>query len=401
MLSRSLLVFVLTALVTFVSITPLVADEILETKVGPVDVAILLPDQPRPLRGLYMHVAHYKLKSDDRWAESSRAIGFGHIALNINLKENSRPRKLGMALEQSLAVFAQKTGRKELPKLPIVGIGHSAGGMCTPVLLGIPKRMLTSCVSCGWIADPEKVAAADPNLPMVFTLGAIPDGFKMLPSIQQRFEPARAEGMPWCLGLQWGCAHDFGQSAALFIPWSEAIAELRLPDRSPATGELIPLRAVSLEDGWLGDRRTIDSTFAAVCPYTEFEGDKRHAVWLPNRKVAYVWRAIQSRNPPLALMAETADGKIRLSEYNPKESHQMYVASGAEIRLSATTAGDLKATRVLFFNGDEKIGDASETPFRCQWRPGPGAHTIFAQSETAAGNLDVSHPALIVVRHRR
>ena len=43
-------------------------DTILKTKVGPVDVGLFIPADTKPLRGLYVHAAHYRIKSTDRWA---------------------------------------------------------------------------------------------------------------------------------------------------------------------------------------------------------------------------------------------------------------------------------------------------------------------------------------------
>jgi len=62
------------ALVTFTTL-PCRADKdtILKTKVGPVDVGLFIPADAEPLRGLYVHAAHYRIKADDRWAEASRA----------------------------------------------------------------------------------------------------------------------------------------------------------------------------------------------------------------------------------------------------------------------------------------------------------------------------------------
>ena len=374
-------------------------DTILTTKVGPVDVGLFIPADARPLRGLYVHAAHYRIKSTDRWAEASRAIGFGHIALNIDLKLNNRPKKLRKGLDDALKEFAAKTGRPELPHLPMIGIGHSAGGMVVPVLLASPERAITTCVSCGWITDPKKLKPSEKSMPMLFTLGAIPDAFKMLPGIEERFVPARREGLTWGLALQWGCAHDFANSATLFIPWCESIAAMRLPKYPPRTGGPVKLRDIKLSDGWLGQSPTIETNLATVAPYKDYKGDKTKAVWLPSRSVAFVWRAIQSQDPPVVLEASTADGSTKLPNANPKSERQMTIAPGGSIMLQATVRKGCSVSKIQYYDGDRLIGESTKAPWRFEWtQPPAGLRPVWAMWTSSDGEKGVSNPALIIVR---
>lgn len=59
-------------------------DLVLSNKFGEVTAAIFIPGEVPALRGLYVHAANDTLKADDRWAEAGRAIGFGHLALDID-----------------------------------------------------------------------------------------------------------------------------------------------------------------------------------------------------------------------------------------------------------------------------------------------------------------------------
>ena len=175
---------------------PEAADVVLGTQVGTVDVRIFIPRQAAPARGLIVHAANYVLKDDDRWAELCRQMRFAHVAMNIpNVqKATNRHQALAKALEQGLKEFAGKTGQPELTRLPAVGTGHSAGGLVTGVLLRDPGRTITNCIDCGWVMDPSKLAPEAARVPALFTMGAVPDDFKMLPSIEANFEPARRQG---------------------------------------------------------------------------------------------------------------------------------------------------------------------------------------------------------------
>lgn len=376
-------------------------DLVLSTKVSEVSVQLFIPEEARPLRGLYVHAAHYKLSTRDRWAESGRSIGFGHLALAIDLKSTNRPAKLRKGLDEALKEFAEKTGRKELLHVPLAGAGHSAGGMVSAVLLKSPARTLTLCLDCAWVADPAKLNPEDKTVPTLFTLGAVPDAFQMLPGIEKNFVPARKDEWPWCLGLKWGCAHDWGNAAALFIPWTEAVAAARIPaEVDPAAGP-VPLKPLRLEDGWLGDRETTTGQWAAVAPYDEFKGDRSQAVWLPNRAVAYVWRALEARDPPVTIEAATPDGKTKLPPAGPKASRDLIVNPEIELALSAGVRAGAAVRKIQFFDGDGLVGEVTQAPWEWTWKkPTPGSHAIMAVYELADGKVGTSNPALLLVRRK-
>jgi hypothetical protein len=193
-----------------------------------------------------------------------------------------------------------------------VGTGHSAGGMVAPMLLSTPETTLTNCTSCSWIADPAKLSPEAARVPALFTLGARPDAFKMLPGIEGNLVPARKQALPWCLGLQWECAHDFANSRALFIPWIQAVAELRIPRPMPPAGSPVVLKELKEDDGWLGDRTTIESNYATIAPAKEFQGDK-----LLGEAVSAPWQATWEKpaRGAHAVLAEYegADGKPGVS----------------------------------------------------------------------------------------
>jgi hypothetical protein len=373
-------------------------DVVLGADVGNVNVRIFIPRQADRVRGLIVHAANYGLKSDDRWAELCRQHRFAHVAMNIpNVqKANNRQQALGKALEQGLAEFATKSGHPELTRLPMVGTGHSAGGLVTGVLLKTPDRTLTNTIDCGWVMDPAKLSPEAAAVPALFTMGAIPDAFKMLPAIERNFEPARKNGSPWAVGVQWECAHDFGNAATLQIAWIDAIIRARLPADASAK-----LRDIQLADGWLGDRSTIETNFASINAWGDFKADRSVAAWFPNRSVASVWRAWESKDSPVTLDAAAVDGKSKLPARAPKVSRDLQVDPGVDVVLSATVKGDLSPKSIRFYDGDEVIGQGSAAAedWRLTWKSAPpGCHFIYAQWEAADGKPGVSNPALIIVR---
>ncbi len=373
-------------------------DAVMRTQVGPVEVGIFIPEEAKVVRGILVHAAHYTLRTDDRWAALCRQLGFAHVALKIDLKQNNRPKKLREGLVKGLEEFAQRTGRPELVNAPCAGVGHSAGGMVAGVLLEEPSKTLTNAISCGWIMNPDKLSPQAAGVPAVFTLGAIPDAFKMLPDIEAKFEPARARGLPWGLAVQWGCAHDFGNSATLFAAWIQGIAAARIPRDADPRGGPVKLADARPEEGWLGDRSTTDGTFATVAPWGQFGGDKAKASWFPDSATARVWRAFQSRNSPVNLAAKTSDGRSALPPFTPKAEFGMSASAGQEIILEAVVPEGLSPVKTSFFSGDQAIGTARAAPWKISWTPAAaGCYPVFAEWETREGARGVTNPALISV----
>jgi hypothetical protein len=363
---------------------------------------VWLPGDAPVVRGMIVHAANYKLKPDDRWAAFGRSVGFGHVALNMdNVRgAGNRGPRLRAALDKALKECAEQTGRKELLNVPFVGTGHSAGGLVTPTLLATPERVLTLTIDCGWVSDPKKFKPVDKSVPQLFTLGSIPDDFNMLPGIESNFVPARVESWPWALGLQHGCAHDFGNAATLQIPWMAGVIAARLPADADPRGGISRLRDVKLEDGWLGDIDFVSNHWATIAPWTEFRGDKSRAAWFPNRAVAFVWRAWEAMDAPVTLEAAASDGSAAWPAWSPKASRDLTVNLGVDVQLSlAVRDGALSPASVQFLAGDTVLGEAKSPPWRFTWsRPKSGVHAVHAIWSAADGSPGAVNPALLLVR---
>jgi hypothetical protein len=367
---------------------------------GPVRADVFVPDV-KVVRGVIVHAMNAQFKTDDRWAELCRELGFAHVVMSIDRKANNRPDKLAAGLAASLKEFAEKSGHPELVHAPRVGTGHSAGGMVTAVLIRDPAATLTTCVDCSWVTDPAKLDAAAKGVPLLFTMGAVPDGFKMLPAIDQFYVPARREGLPWGLGVQHGCAHDWGNAAALQVPWIKAVVRTRLDPAADPTNGPVKLRPVVAEDGWLGDRSTAAGTFATVAAWGDYKGDRAAAAWFPDRATAEVWRAWSSKNSPVTLEAATADGAATLAPFDPKKSRDLKVPAGVGVKLSASVKPGTAVKKVAYYAGDALIGEATDAPFEVTWaKPPAGCHAVWVRWVGADDTPGAANPALLLVRGR-
>jgi hypothetical protein len=349
---------------------------------GPVRSDIFIPNT-KVVRGVIVHAMNAQFKTDDRWAELGREIGFAHVVMSIDRKATNRPNRLAAALEESLKDFATKSGRPELVYAPRVGTGHSAGGMVTEVL----------------IRDPAKLDGEGRKVPLLFSMGEIPDGFKMLPAIDEFYVPARKQGLPWGLGVQHGCAHDWGNAAALQVPWIKAIVRLRLDADADPTNGPVQLKPVVLEEGWLGDRATTNGAYPTVAAWADYKGDKAAASWFPDRATAEVWRAWSAKNVPVTLEAVTTNHSAKLPELDARKSRDLNVPAGVGVTLSVSVKPGATVKKVAYYAGDKLLGEVAAAPWNFEWtKPPSGCHVVHARWMGADDQPGASNPSLFVIR---
>ena len=353
---------------------------------------LVVPEESRPVRAVLTHVAHHPLEPRPRWTELCRQLQWAHLVMTINLKESNRPRKLREALVPLLDDFARRLNMPELNHAYIATAGHSAGGMGVNAFLPLKDRFLTGAIDCSWILNYEKEAEETLQIPLLFTMGGIPDAFKMLEAIPNHYDPARAKGAFATLGIEWDKAHAFGNAGSLFVAWFLTIADLRLPS------EPGPLRPINPTMTWLGDRGTWDTDDPKVYPANEFPGDPAQAVWLPDRRVAYVWRAYQSKSPPAELMVRQVGTETRLPDYKPATERQLITEMDAPLEFSLVGGNEETIAEVHYYAYDRVLGVVTERPWTATFSLPSGVYSVFAEVRLKNGNVFVTHPALLVLK---
>lgn len=363
-------------------------DVLLETQHGEVKVQLFIPAEAETVKGLLVHVFNYEMKTDDRNATFCREMSWAHINTIVSRKANNRPTKIKEAIKATLAEFAEKSGHPELVHAPRAGVGFSAGGMVTKSLSDTPELLLTNAISCSWVNEAEELGEAA-KIPHFFIIGAKPDGFKMLPAIEEKFDPAIAAGLPWGLGLQHECAHDWANSGTLLMPWIRTVSELRMPE-NPDFSKPLTLREIDFKSGWRGDRRTIKSRYPKIGPAKGWDAPAEATVWLPNEEIAMLWRAWQVKNAPVDLAAESADGSQKLGEFKAKKSFGMSVKPGTELKLSVIPDEGVTPEKVRYFIDGEPT---TEPVLKAEK---VGCIAIWAEYELD-GETAATNPALICV----
>ena len=102
------------------------------------------------------------------------------------------------------------------------------------------------------------------------------------------------------------------------------------------------------DGGWPPEGPPWDSPWATIVPWSEYKGDRAAAVWLPNRAIAFLWRAFESKDPPARIDAATADGKVKPPD---AKKRRMVVEAGATIVLEAIVSEGTDVRKVRFYAG--------------------------------------------------
>ena len=181
-------------------------------------------------------------------------------------------------LLQALSDFGTQSQHPELANIPIFFIGHSMGG-CTAY--GFSRvhgaRVAGFLTMKGGCHNPAPAAAAA-GVPGHFLIGNVDEQYRR-ENITGVFEAGRAAGAPWAISIdafQHGPVLDFD----LMFDWIDAVLAARLPMTPSA-----PLRAMTIADGWLGNRSN-----GAIASYACFTSTRSSASWLPTKETALDWQ---------------------------------------------------------------------------------------------------------------
>lgn len=181
-------------------------------------------------------------------------------------------------LLNALSDFGTQSQHPELATIPIFFVGHSQGG-CTAY--GFSRvhgpRVAGFFTMKGGCHSPAPAAAAA-GVPGHFLIGNVDEPHRRQ-NITGVFEAGRAAAAPWAISID-----PFGHGPILdfdlMFDWIDAVLTARLPLSAGA-----PLRAITVSDGWLGDRSN-----GAIAPYACFSSARASASWLPSQETALDWQ---------------------------------------------------------------------------------------------------------------
>ena len=180
--------------------------------------------------------------------------------------------------------IAAQSGRPDLAQVPLLLVGHSAGGCLAYSFTRVHSDRVIGFMSgkgqCHAPSDAGPLGAR--SVPAYFFIGE-DDLASRLENITTVFEENRALGALWAVAIELGTGHAVLLDVGLQITWMDAVLGMRLPD-SAGAGALRPMTEAS---GWLGNRST-----SAIAEYVCYNDNKLVASWLPSEQTARDWQAL-------------------------------------------------------------------------------------------------------------
>ncbi|MDB6023163.1 MAG: hypothetical protein JWQ04_3020 [Pedosphaera sp.] len=190
---------------------------------------------------------------------------------------------------QALAELAALSQHPELATVPWALWGHS-GGACWAgsMFLLYPERVVAVWLRSNvplQLAEPIPAAAL--AIPVMCNLGTregvtgTNNTYALAwPLVREFFSAFRGQGGLIGVAVDPNSEHDCGNSRYLAIPWFDACLTARLPEKA---GDAT-LKPMPTDGAWLAPLLGQKAQ-----PASEFTGDIKTAIWLPNERIAKAW----------------------------------------------------------------------------------------------------------------
>jgi hypothetical protein len=195
----------------------------------------------------------------------------------------------------ALVALGDKAGHPEIGSVPWCLWGHSGGAQwISQMTVMHPERVVAAWIRSGGTTrfhsrhpewpEPELTEAVY-SVPIMTNAGRREKGSSSYNGswIGQTatFEEYRPHGAPVGIAPDPLTSHGCGDSRYLAIPFFDACLAMRLPDKGATSQTLKP---VDMSTAWLADE------FGEIAvPASEYKGDIKTSVWLPNATVAKAW----------------------------------------------------------------------------------------------------------------
>lgn len=194
------------------------------------------------------------------------------------------------AFMRALREISETSSHPELASIPWCLWGHSGGGIWSNAMsILYPSRVVAAFLRSGSAAtfrgrsefpQPD-VPEAVYSIPTMTNAGIFERRNGSWTRFTATFQEYRAHGAPIGWAPDPRTAHFCGDSRYLAIPFFDACLAMRLPEKG---AKVQTLRSVDPSQTWL-----VAYPGNTAVPASEFKGNVKEAVWLPNAAVAKAW----------------------------------------------------------------------------------------------------------------
>ena len=199
-----------------------------------------------------------------------------------------------------LQQLAAMTGHPEIVRAPWLPFGMSNGGQMSYSLNVLaPEKVIAMALNkAPYVNNPQ------PDYPALSTPGLLIAGQLDDPGyvsgIHDLYFNNRPRGALWAWAEEENTAHNTANSYELILPFMAEVYGMRyLSGASPQYFDVY-LYSVTEKYGWLTDPDSYKIGLADIASYASYAKDKSVAGWLPNRRIAYIFRAFASYNKATA-----------------------------------------------------------------------------------------------------
>lgn len=251
---------------------------------------IFVPDQVTALRGIYFYVNPYS--SDSRYITEdldfrSLVTQADFALLGARLDNMYMDSGIGDAVLEALDSFADQSGHSELHHTALYFEGYSWGGQFSyHFTKWLPGRVIGFVTQKGGYHNTDPAGDAI-QVPGYMFIGELDLDYR-IENLTGIFEEHRLLGARWILAMHPNAGHERITDRNLLDDYFHVVIDKRLP-QSWNPDEPVPLRVLTEEGGWLGNRDTHEIGF-----FPCYDADPGLASWCPRRSVADRWQVFVS-----------------------------------------------------------------------------------------------------------
>jgi len=188
------------------------------------------------------------------------------------------------AFFKALEHFAKDSGREELTRVPWVLWGHSGGAEWVYRMFSRHSERVLALVLRSGPVFAETMFTDSCGTPVLYNIGLREKGDKQFGGIWEKasrlFQARREREALDTWAPDPKASHDCRFGRLLVIPYIDACLAQRLG--TPGTAFLASL---DLSPTWFGNIETLE-----ICPAGRYTGDRTKVTWLPNERIATMWK---------------------------------------------------------------------------------------------------------------
>lgn len=341
------------------------------------EVALWIPDGVKEIRGILVHMHHASQAVRPDFHEFARTQGFAVYCMLV------RWTNFHIVLPDQLAKLGAELGHPEVANVPWAAIGGSrnvAALRCYVQLDPNKNRLLCILANGGPgialdLQDPEQMSLFK-GIPIISVTGSDDPVVEGMDWVKKVYPEIRSAGLPWAAAPDWNGDHHCKTYDAVYWPFIMATMSVRYPADAAPSQDVVRLKPFPRDRGWLvGPVNWDDPGHENAVPASDYLGDPKQAVWLPDAYTVAAWRAYVARKPVARVDPECRATRVIL-------------------RLRNMTPHAI--CHVRYWDGNRLLGERSKPPYRLATREiNAGTHVVFASCTDSSARDQYTKPIII------